>query len=95
MNIKDLFTTDNSVSAQSLFKSESGNATVIQIQAGGKLKEHTSKTAALLICIRGHAVFGDEKGVHQPLHFGDYVHIEPMVKHWIDGIDESQFILIK
>lgn len=95
MNIKELFTTDNPVSAQSLFKSESGNATVIKIQAGGKLKEHSSKTAALLICIEGHAVFGDEKGVRQPLLFGDYVQIEPMVKHWIEGIDESQFILIK
>lgn len=95
MNIKELHTTEKPVSAISLFKSEMGNATAIQILQGEKLKEHITKTPALLICIEGKAVFENEKGVKETLISGDYVNIEPMVKHWVEGIIDSQLILIK
>ena len=95
MNIKELHTQEKSVSATSLFKSELGNATAIQILQGGKLKEHITKTPALLICIEGKAVFENEKGIKETLLSGDYVNIKPMVKHWVEAIIESQLILIK
>ena len=50
MNIKELHTQEKPVSATSLFKSELGNATAIKILKGEKLKEHITKTPALLLC---------------------------------------------
>ena len=95
MNIKELHTKEKPVSATSLFKSEQGNATSIQILQGGKLKEHITKTPALLICMEGEVVFENENGLKEKLLPGDYVNIEPMVKHWVVGTIESQLILIK
>ncbi len=95
MNINGLHTQEKPVSATSLFKSELGNATAIQILQGGKLKEHITKTPALLICVEGEVVFENENGIKETLFSGDYIHIEPMVKHWVEGTIESQLILIK
>ncbi|CAN5282961.1 hypothetical protein BH09BAC5_BH09BAC5_00030 [soil metagenome] len=95
MNIKELHTQEKPVSATSLFKSDLGNATAIQIQKGGKLKEHITKTSALLICVEGEVVFENENGIKEILKSGDYVNIEPMVKHWVEGTIDSQLILIK
>ena len=93
MNIKELHTQEKPVSATSLFKSELGNVTAIQILQGEKLKEHITKTPALLICIEGQVIFENEKGIKEKLLSGDFINIEPMVKHWVDGIIESQLIL--
>lgn len=95
MNIKELHTHEKPVSATSLFKSELGNATAIQILQGEKLKEHITKTPALLICVEGDVVFENEKGIKETLKSGDFVNIEPMLKHWVEGTNESQLILIK
>jgi quercetin dioxygenase-like cupin family protein len=95
MNIKELHTQEKPVSAISLFKSELGNATAIKILQGEKLKEHITKTPALLICMVGEVVFENEKGIKEILMSGDYINIEPMVKHWVEGTIESQLILIK
>lgn len=95
MNIKELHTQKKPVSATSLFKSEAGNATAIQILKGEQLKEHLTKVPALLICIEGKAGFENEKGTKETLLPGDYVSIEPMVKHWVEGITDCQLILIK
>ncbi len=95
MNIKDVHSQGKPVSAISLFKSELGNATAIQILQGEKLKEHITKTPALLICLEGEAIFENEKGRRETLLRGDYVTIEPMVKHWVEATIESQLLLIK
>ncbi len=95
MNIKELHTQEKPVSAISLFKSEMGNATALKILKGEKLKEHITKTPALLICIEGEVIFENEKGFKETLMAGDYVNIEPMVKHWVEGTVKSQLILIK
>ena len=95
MNIKELHTQEKPVSAIAIFKSELGNATAIQILQGEKLKEHITKTPALLICIKGEAIFENENGIKEVLLPGDYVNIEPMVKHWVEGTVESQLLLIK
>lgn len=95
MNIKELHTQEKSVSVSSLFKNEQGSATALQILKGEKLNEHTTNIPALLICIEGKATFENEKGAKETLMPGDYVNIEPMVKHWVQGIDQSQLVLIK
>ncbi len=95
MNIKELHTQAKPVSAVPLFKSEQGNATALQILQGELLKEHLTKVPALLICMDGKALFENEKGIKETLTPGDYVNIEPMVKHWITGLADSQLILIK
>ena len=95
MNIKELHTEGKPVSAISLFKSDLGNAIAIKILQGEKLKEHITKTPALLICVEGEVVFENEKGIKETLMQSDYVNIEPMVKHWVEGTIESQLILIK
>ena len=95
MNIKELHTQEKPVSATSLFKSELGNATAIQIMQGEKLKEHITKTPALLICLEGEVIFENENGIKVILRPGDFVKIETMVKHWVEGTSKSQLILIK
>ncbi|HET7818456.1 MAG TPA: hypothetical protein VFL70_04055 [Bacteroidia bacterium] len=95
MNIKELHTKEKPVSAISIFKSELANATAIQILIGGKLKEHITKTPAFLICIVGKVIFENEKGIKETLSPGDYINIEPNVKHWIDGIIDSYLLLVK
>ena len=95
MNIKELHTQEKQVSATSLFKSEQGNATAIKILKGEKLKEHITKIPALLICMEGQVIFENEKGIKETLLPGDYVNIEPMIKHWVEATIESQLVLIK
>lgn len=94
MNIKDKHS-DKFVSTFPLFKGVEGSATAIQIQKGEQLKEHITKTEAFLICVNGSARFENEKGDTHELKSGDCVLIEPTVKHWVDGIETSQLVLLK
>ncbi|MCU0359567.1 MAG: hypothetical protein MUF75_02430 [Bacteroidia bacterium] len=95
MNLKELHTQEKPVSAISIFNSELGNATAIQIMKGEILKEHTTKTPALLICITGEVIFENENALRETLKVGDFINIEPMVKHWVEGTIDSQLLLIK
>lgn len=97
MNIKDLLPQEKAVSTKALFTSDQGDATatVIQILQDERLKEHVSEVPALLFCINGKVVFGDENGANETLLSGDYVKIAPKVKHWVDAISDSQLILFK
>ena len=67
----------------------------MQIAKGEQLKEHISKIPVLLVSVSGKAKFGDEQGHEINLESGDYVKIEPNVKHWVDAFEESNFLLIK
>ncbi len=95
MNIKDLHTKLKPVSAILHFKAEEGNVTAIQILNNQLLKEHKTKTSALLVCVTGEVVFENEKGANEILIPGDYVNIEPMIKHSVKGILDSQLLLFK
>lgn len=95
MNIKDKHNIEKPVSTFSLFRGKEGTATAIQILKDQQLKEHTTKVHALLLCITGSLVFENEKGIKEPLLPGDYVNIEPMVKHWLTANRDSQLLLIK
>lgn len=95
MNLKDLHQDNKPISTASLFKMTEGSVTSIQILANEQLKEHVTRVPALLTCVVGKVVFENEKGLKETLQAGDYVQIEPMVKHWVNAIITSQLILFK
>lgn len=95
MNIIDSLSREKPVSTSVFFKSEQATVTAIQILQDEQLKEHLSKVPTLLICVIGKVVFENEKGVKETLLTGDYVNIEPMVKHWVNAITDSQLLLFK
>ncbi|MBP6731720.1 MAG: hypothetical protein KA149_06665 [Chitinophagales bacterium] len=95
MNIKDLHQDTKAVSTASLFKTIEGNVISIQLLANQQLKEHITKVPALLLCLTGESIFENENGIKLTLSTGDYVNIEPNIKHWINGKSTSNFILIK
>ncbi len=95
MNIKEQHDIEKPVSASMLFKGELGTVTTIRISKGEQLKEHLTKIPALLLCIEGRAVFQTKTGVTKTLLPGDYLVIEPMIKHWVEGVETSQLVLIK
>lgn len=94
-NISSMHEATKPVSAKPLFKGEEGVVNALQIQKDGLLDKHVTKVPALLVCVAGEVVFENEKGFKQTLTNGDYVNIEPMVTHWVKGIQDSQLLLIK
>lgn len=95
MNIKDLHKKSKAVSLIPHFKAIEGNVIAIQILFNELLTEHKSILPALFICIEGEAIYEEEHGVKKILKPGDFVNIEPNVKHWVSGKIDSQLILIK
>ncbi|MCC7466022.1 MAG: hypothetical protein IT261_07125 [Saprospiraceae bacterium] len=95
MNLREIHTEPREVSARSLFNTTEGAVKAMQIQENALLKEHITKVPALLLCVNGEVVFENEKGLKQSLASGDYVLIEPQVKHWVKGVQDSQLLLIK
>jgi quercetin dioxygenase-like cupin family protein len=95
MKLNELHTTDKNVSTTVLFKGEKGTTIALQIKANQTLKEHTTPTPALLVCVSGNAKYYDENKVEKTLQSGNYVLIEANVKHWVEAFADSQFLLIK
>ena len=95
MNISEQHDSGKEISAKVLFKTSEGNVTSLQILENALLKEHITKVSALLVCVSGEAVFENEKGLNQTLFSGDFIHIEPFVKHWVKGVTNSQLLLLK
>lgn len=95
MNILELHNQEKEVSAVSLFKGELGTATAIKFQKNGTLKEHITKTPALLLCISGFVLYRDEKDNEVRLESGDFVMITPNVKHWLYASVASSLVLLK
>jgi len=94
MNLKNQHPRDKAVSFISLFKGSEGTVTSMSLAEGGELKPHISKIPAILVCITGQVVYATE-GNKEILNSGDYSEIEPMVEHWVIGIENSQLLLIK
>jgi len=94
-NISSMHEATKAVSAKSLFKGQDGTVNALQIQKDGLLDKHVTKVPALLICVAGEVFFENEKGFQQTLINGDYVNIEPLVTHWVKGVQDSQLLLIK
>lgn len=84
-----------SLSVNVLFEGKEGVTRSLQINKDGILTEHITKTDAILICVSGEVVYEDEKNNLKTLKAGDFYKIEPQVKHWVKGIENSQLLLIK
>lgn len=95
MNLLELHQIEKEVSAIPLFKGDIGTATAIKLQRNGTLKEHVTKTPALLLCISGIVTYKDEVEQDVVLETGDYVSIAPNVKHWLFASEISQLVLLK
>lgn len=95
MNIKAFHNKEKPVSAKPIFSGEEGKITAIQILENQQLKEHITKTPAFLVCVEGKVIFSNEKGMEETLMPGDYINIEPMVKHKVDAIVDSNLLLFK
>ncbi len=95
MNLKQLHNTPKDVSAVPIFQNAAGNTIAIRIAGQQQLKEHITKTPALLLNVEGHVKYEDENGVEKELLPCDFYTIEPNVKHWINAITESHLLLIK
>jgi quercetin dioxygenase-like cupin family protein len=94
-NISSMHETTKAVSAKPLFKGQEGVVNALQIQKDGLLDKHITQLPALLVCVAGEVVFENEKGFKQTLINGDYINIEPMITHWVKGVQDSQLLLIK
>lgn len=94
MNLKDLFTEDKPLQTKKIFTAAE-SVISIQIKAGGMLKEHLTTVPAFLVCVIGEVVFENEKGVKETLLPGDYINIEPDIKHWVTAEKDSNLLLSK
>lgn len=94
MNLKTLFNSEKLLQTKNIFSATKG-VTVIHLNAGGSLKEHITTIPALLVCIAGEVFFENEKSYSERLLVGDFVNIEPKVKHWLLAEYESTLLLIK
>lgn len=95
MNLQNLHNDSTAVQTNMLFPATEGKVIALQILKGKQLEEHITKVPAILICVIGNAVYQDEKGNKITLLTGDYVKIEPNVKHSVTGIENSNLLLIK
>lgn len=95
MNLKDLHTEVKDVQTVLLFAPSENKVVSLQIAKGKQLAEHITIVPALLVCVSGSGSYGDESGRKMSLKSGDYVKIEPNIKHWVDAFEESNFLLIK
>lgn len=95
MNLKQLHPEAKGVQTNMMFPAKDGKVISLQILKDNQLKEHTTAVPALLVCVSGEVVFEDEKGISITLLSGDYVKIEPNVKHWVNAKIDSNLLLIK
>lgn len=94
MNLKDVFAESKPLQTKRMF-TPTESVTTIQLMASAQLKEHTTKVPAFLVCVTGYVIFENEKGVKEKLFSGEFIHIEPEVKHWLDALSDSLLLLIK
>ena len=95
INLKELHPDTKGVQTNMMFTAKEGKVVSLQILKDNQLKEHITQVPALLVCVKGEVVFQDEKGVSITLNSGDYVKIEPNVKHKVDAKVDSNLLLIK
>lgn len=95
MNLKALHTEVKDVQTALLFVPSESKVVSLQIAKDKQLAEHITTVPALLVCVSGSGSYGDESGRKLSLKSGDYVKIEPNIKHWVDAFEDSNFLLIK
>lgn len=94
-HLKELHDSEKPLSVKVLFKGEEGVTRSLQLQKNGLLPEHTTPTKAVLVCVNGKVHYEDENGYQVTLESGEIQFIEPDIKHWVKGLEDSQLLLIK
>jgi mannose-6-phosphate isomerase-like protein (cupin superfamily) len=95
MNLKDeLPAVDRMISVKNILKEE-GNATLIKIKENGVLKEHQSKTNALLILLSGKATYEEADRTVLLSDPHDFVRIPEKLTHKVTGEEDSLLLLIQ
>jgi quercetin dioxygenase-like cupin family protein len=94
MHLNANFTEKKPLQTKKIFSPTGGSVISIKLAANAEMKEHTTKTPALLIGIVGEVVFENERGIKEIIGQGDYIEIEPDVKHWLFAKTDSNLILI-
>lgn len=94
-NLHELHQNIDAVHTHIMFPATEGKVISLSIPQKTQLKEHTTPIPALLICVEGEVVFEDEEKNSITLKPGDYVNIEPDIKHRVNGIKDSQLLLFK
>ena len=82
------------VQTSKLSKSENIDVLHISMEKNANLKKHSSPKDALLIVLEGHIVFYIDTNSyvlkkHQVYNF------EKNVEHWVEAIEDSNFIIIR
>lgn len=95
MNLKKLHSENSGVQTKMMFSASEGKIISLQILKNSTLKEHITKVPSMLLCVSGTAVYKDEKNAEITLLSGDFITIEPHVKHWVDGLENCNLLLIK
>ena len=95
MNLSAVHESEKPVSAKKYFSDGGSDVLCIQILESQLLKEHITKIPARLLCVSGKVSYKDEQNENHLLTSGQYIDIIPFVKHWVEGIENSQLILIK
>lgn len=95
MKLSDLHKPEAKLSTSRFNFDLKGELIAIQILAKGELKEHSTKIPALLFCMRGSVLYQDENGSSEILSSGDYYSIPINVKHWLQGQEDAQLLLMK
>ncbi|WP_075348836.1 cupin domain-containing protein [Algoriphagus marinus] len=95
MHLNFNFTEKKPLQTKKIFSPTEGSIISIKLEANAEMKEHTTKTPALLMGIIGEVIFENEKGIKEMIGPGDYIEIEPDVKHWLFAKTDSNLILIK
>lgn len=95
MNLKSFHTENKELQTKLIFSTIEGKVVSIQLEKDAVLKEHITKVPAFLLCVEGNVVYEDENGIVEHINQGDFVEINPNVKHWLTSKVSSNLILIK
>lgn len=94
MHFSSFHSADKALSTKLFFQGE-GKAISIHLQENGVLPEHITTTPAILFPISGKVLFENEFGFKREISSGDFIEIEPNVRHWVTGLSESYLVLLK
>lgn len=95
MHLTDLHTKDQALSAKVLFEGNTGKVLSIALKQDGLLDKHTTKDPAILLCISGAVRYTDEHDFQVDLLPGEYQKIQAEILHWVQGLKDSQVILMR
>ena len=94
MNLKAIFQDNKLIQTKKIFSAAEG-VIVIHISAGSSLKEHITTIRALLVCVAGEVIFENDRSESERMIAGEFINIEPNMKHWVLAENESTLLLIK